>query len=57
MLVCKEFVNYYAEKGAIVNRKNILIATAIVLGIIFLLVVVFRKRIVIAIALIKEGSK
>lgn len=35
----------------------ILIGTAVVLAVILLLVLVFRKRIVIAIALIKEGSK
>lgn len=35
----------------------ILIATSVVLVVILLFVIVFRKRIVIAIALIKEGSK
>lgn len=48
-------------KAEILARENILlyilIATSIVLGIIFLMILFLRKRIVIAIALVREGSK
>lgn len=51
----KSLVNSYFVKAD--TWLYILIASSIALTIILLFVILFRKRIVIAIALIKEGSK